>query len=308
MRVSIFKSVFLFIIFFLANLTTLQASSNCANEGVWLQVLGSGGPEINDGRASSGYLIWHNGKARILIDMGAGSLFHFEQSGASLNDLDVILMSHFHVDHSNDLPALIKASFFTARNRDLLLYGPGGNRLMPSATKFVRTLFGKNGAFKYLNSYLDGSERYQLLAYNVDTNIKNKKEVIANSSYRITALPVHHGPIPSLAWSVEIEGKKLVFSGDMNNDNHTLFSLAKNAALFVAHHAVPEEAKGIARNLHMPPSEIGKIAAKAKVKQLLLSHRMNRTLGRENISTDFIRQAYKGPLYFADDLQCFQAK
>lgn len=106
------KTTFIFTLFFLVGLTSLQAKSSCGKEGVWLQVLGSGGPELNDGRASSGYIIWHKGKARILIDMGTGSLFNFEQSGAYLNDLDVILISHFHVDHSNDLPGLIKASFF----------------------------------------------------------------------------------------------------------------------------------------------------------------------------------------------------
>ena len=62
------------------NQTALLASSSCGKNGVWLQVLGSGGPEINDGRASAGYVIWEKGKARILIDMGAGSLFRFEQS------------------------------------------------------------------------------------------------------------------------------------------------------------------------------------------------------------------------------------
>ena len=300
------KTLFIFTLFVLTSQTSLQAKSGCGTEGIWLQVLGSGGPEFDDGRASSGYVIWHNGKARILIDMGTGSLFNFEQSGASLNDLDVILMSHFHVDHSNDLPGLIKASFFSDRNRDLPLYGPTGNQLMPSATKFVQALFGSSGAFHYLNSYLDGTDSYQLLPYDVEASSKTAKEVMANSSYRITAVPVHHGPIPSLAWRVEIEGKKLVFSGDMNNDNDTLTSLATSANLLVAHHAVPEEVVGVARNLHMPPSIIGKIAAKAKVKQLLLSHRMNRTLGREKISTGIIRRAYKGPLFFAEDLKCLR--
>ena len=149
-----FKKFIIFTLCIIASQTTLHAKSNCGKDGVWLQVLGSGGPELNDGRASSSYIIWKNGKARILIDMGTGSLFNFEKSHASLNDLDVILMSHFHVDHSNDLPGLIKASFFSDRNRDLLLYGPGGNKLMPSATKFVHALFGSTGAFHYLKSYI----------------------------------------------------------------------------------------------------------------------------------------------------------
>ena len=110
------------------------AVSACDKAGTWLQVLGSGGPELDGERASSAYLVWQDGKARVLVDMGAGSLLRFEQSGADLNDIEVILMSHFHVDHSNDLPALIKASFFSGRHKDLPVYGPTGNHLMPSAS------------------------------------------------------------------------------------------------------------------------------------------------------------------------------
>ena len=282
------------------------AKTGCGEKGVWLQVLGSGGPELDDGRASSGYVIWREGKARLLIDIGSGSMFRFEQSGASLNDLDVILLSHMHVDHTNDLPALVKASFFSDRNRDLPIYGPTGNRFMPSASNYLEDLFWLDGAYQYLNRYLDGTDIYRLLPFDVDTKGKAEQVVLADSRYRLTAVPVHHGPLPALAWRVEIAGKTLVFSGDMNNDNGTLANLAKQADLLVAHHAVPEGITGVARNLHMPPSVIGKIAAKARVKLLVLSHRMNRTFGQEQTSTAQIRRTYNGPMQFADDLQCFR--
>ena len=282
------------------------AKTGCGEKGVWLQVLGSGGPELDDGRASSGYVIWREGKARLLIDIGSGSMFRFEQSGASLNDLDVILLSHMHVDHTNDLPALVKASFFSDRNRDLPIYGPTGNRFMPSASNYLEDLFWLDGAYQYLNRYLDGTDIYRLLPFDVDTKGKVEQVVLADSRYRLTAVPVHHGPLPALAWRVEIAGKTLVFSGDMNNDNGTLANLAKQADLLVAHHAVPEGITGVARNLHMPPSVIGKIAAKARVKLLVLSHRMNRTFGQEQTSTAQIRRTYNGPMQFADDLQCFR--
>ena len=105
---------------------------------------------------------------------------------------------------------------------------------------------------------------------------------------------------------MEIGGRSLVFSGDMTNQNSTLAALAEQVDLLVAHHAIPEQAGAIARSLHMPPSVIGQIAAKARVTQLVLSHRMNRTLGREQAATAQIRRAYGGPLHFTDDLQCFR--
>jgi ribonuclease BN (tRNA processing enzyme) len=283
---------------------SLPAATQCGTQGVWLQVLGSGGPEINDGRASSGYLIWRDGKARILVDMGGGSLLRFEQSGAQLNDLDVILLTHLHVDHSADLPYLIKASFFSDRDRDLPIYGPTGNQLMPSTTEFVRDLFGAHGAFRYLSGYLDGSERYRLRPQDINARGTARQKVLTTGDYRITAVPVHHGPVPALAYRVDIAGIAIVFSGDMNNDKHTLAGLAHGADLLVADHAIAEQADRVARNLHMPPSVIGEIAAQAAVKQLVLSHRMQRTFGHEQETLGLIKAHYHGPVVFAEDLQC----
>ncbi|WP_455218993.1 MBL fold metallo-hydrolase [Kaarinaea lacus] len=284
------------------------ASGDCGKEGVWLQVLGSGGPELDDGRASTGYLIWRDGQARLLVDMGAGSMHNFEQSGASINDLDAILFSHFHVDHSNDLPAFVKSSFFSDRNRDLYVFGPTGNNLMPSVPDFVKALFGADSAYQYLSSYLDGTDTYKILPKEVEATGKKEQQVSSNKNYQLTAVPVHHGALPALAWQVVIADKKIVFSGDMNNDNDTLAHLAMKADILVAHNAIPEGMTGVARNLHMPPSVIGQIAAKAQVKQLVLSHRMQRTLGAEKKqgTTSQIRKSYQGPLNFADDLQCFR--
>lgn len=299
------KSLTLFTLFIFLS-PAVASGSACHGQGIWLQVLGSGGPEIDDGRASSGYLVWRDGHARILVDMGSGSLLNFEKSHAALNDLDVILLTHLHVDHSNDLPGLIKSSFFTRRNRNLPIYGPTGNHLVPSMTTFVQTLFGKNGAFRYLSDYLDGSQPYRVLAVDVDINIKDQRVVVDNPGFRLSAVPVNHGPIPAIAWRLDMDGKSLVFSGDTSNKNNVLWRLARQADILVAHHAITEDAHPVARNLHMPPSEIGKIAAQAGVKKLLLSHRMKRTLGKENTSLSIIQNNYKGPVVFADDLQCFR--
>jgi hypothetical protein len=53
---------------------------------------------------------------------------------------------------------------------------------------------------------------------------------------------------------------------------------------------------------------IGQIAADARVKKLVLSHRMLHTLGRESQTESEIRKRYPGPLQFADDLDCFPIK
>ena len=109
--------------------------------------------------------------------------------------------------------------------------------------------------------------------------------------------------MPALAWRVEVGRAVIVFSGDTSGEGG-LARLADGADLFVAHNAVPEGATGVERNLHMPPSVIGQIAAGARVKRLVLSHRMPRTLGNEAQTESEIRKRYSGPMQFADDLDC----
>lgn len=84
---------------------------------VRVQILGSGGPEFS-ARASSGYIVWIDGKAKLLVDCGGGTFLRFSQSGAKFEDLDAILLTHNHIDHTADLNAFMKAGFFTEREAD----------------------------------------------------------------------------------------------------------------------------------------------------------------------------------------------
>lgn len=283
------------------------AESRCHAQQVELQVLGSGGPEMNDGRASSSYLIWHRGKARVLVDAGTGSSLHFEKSNAAIADLQAILLTHLHVDHSQDLPAFIKASFFTDRRDDLPVFGPQNNFLMPATSAYVKRLLAEQGAFSYLQDYVEPNRRsaYKLKAEDVPVEQGKLFSRQLTDVIKLQAMPVHHGPIAAVAWRVEINGCALSFSGDMSNKYQVLGQFAKNSDILVAHNAVPESARGVARNLHMPPSEIGKIAKQAGVKRLVLSHRMKRTSGNEPQSLEFIRQSYSGPVDWAEDMQKF---
>jgi len=290
--------------------SAVSGEVDCSADGVMLQVLGSGGPElIQDQRASSSYLVWLDGKARVLVDAGGGSAYNFGRSGAAFEDLDAIVFTHFHVDHSADLPALIKSSYFGNRDRELPLFGPSGNDLMPATTEFVTALFGSpQGAYHYLGNFIDPAQAsaYKLVAYDIPVTGKGVREGFRNERLRLSAIPVHHGPLPALAWRVDIDGHSITFSGDMNGDNHSLEKLAAKTELLVAHNAIPEDATGVARKLHMPPSVIGEIAAEAGVKQLVLSHRMRRTLGNETQTRHIIQQDYQGPLAFANDMDCFR--
>ena len=227
-----------------------------------------------------------------------------------MSQVDVFLFSHFHVDHSSDFPALIFSSWFEDRNRPLPIYGPVGNNFMPSTTEFVHDLFSDpHGAYRYLSDLVDRGAQgsYKLHPHNVAAT---SAPVLAfrSADMALHAVRVIHGAVPALAWRVEIGGKRIVFSGDTNGEGAGLTQLARNADLFVAHNAVPEGATGVERRLHMPPSVIGTIAANAQVKQLVLSHRMLRTLGKEAETQNEIKRRFSGPVVFANDLDCFPVR
>jgi len=138
--------------FALAALLVFSANAQaaaCRNPNLDVVVLGSGGPELDDNRASVGYLVRENGRAAVLVDFGSGTSLNFERAGAKIEDLQAVLLSQFHVDHVNDFPALVKGAFFTRRNCDLPVYGPSGNHSVPALPQYLARLIGRKGEKDY---------------------------------------------------------------------------------------------------------------------------------------------------------------
>ena len=80
---------------------------------------------------------------------------------------------------------------------------------------------------------------------------------------------------------------------------------AKDADALVASHAIAENSRGYQRELHALPSQLGRIAQQADARMLVLSHRMNRTKGRESQSRAKIEEHYGGHVLFANDGECW---
>jgi ribonuclease BN (tRNA processing enzyme) len=265
---------------------------------VELEVLGSGGPEI-DGRASTSYLLWVDNQAKLIVDMGSGSMLRFEIENARLEDLEAVVITHMHIDHSVDLPAFVKAGYFSKRSQSLDIIGSFGSDSFPSISEFLVGLFGENGVYRYMSDVLSPqSDSFQIIPVeiNSDTIITKKYP-----SFTLELINTHHGYIPALALAILVDGKKIVISGDTNNKDKHLELLAKDADLFIAHHAVPEHTNKFAKKLHMTPSIIANVAQVAKVKKVVLTHRMNRTLANEKESLEIIKRVYKGEVILAED-------
>jgi len=272
-----------------------------------VQVLGSGGPELASGRASSSYLVWIDGRARVLIDLGSGSMLRFRDSGARLEDLELVALSHLHVDHAGDLPALLKVGYFSERQRPLLLAGPAAGGDFPGVEDWLRGLIApRTGSYRYLSGALDGSEgQFALRTVEVSGGNTRAVTVLQTGRYTVDAIGVRHGPVPALAYRVRLGDASVVFGGDQDGGSAPFWQFAHDADLLVAHLAIPEGAGGTARRLHAPPSAIGLGAAQAGVRRLVLSHLMTRSESTLEDNLASIRKAYRGPLEVAADLDCF---
>lgn len=290
----------------------MSAGANqCPPEkGVALQVLGSGGPIADDGRASAAYLVWVDGKSRILIDAGGGTFLRFGEAGASFRDLDFIGLSHFHADHSADFIALLKSGNFSGRQRALIVAGPDGSGPFPGLNEFLKQLLDNDGgAFGYLSGYLDGTRGLpKLAAFEIDSENVGAITVLGDRDGRmhIEAMHVPHGIVPALAFRIIIGDNKIVFASDQNGNLAQFVEFAGNASILVMHMPVPEGVTGAGRNLHAPPSVIGQIANDSNAKMLLLSHFMERSLRQLDQNVGSVRSKFSGPIELATDLGCYQ--
>lgn len=262
-----------------------------------VQVLGSGGPE-GGSRASASYLVKKDGKAIVLVDFGGGAFLRYGQAKAKIEDLQAVLITHLHIDHVVELPALMKAGYFSDRKSPLNMIGPSKNEFFPGFNAFIQLQFGPKGAYRYMSDILGSeSDSFSLKTFEVD---RNKNFDFAD--LHIRAVNVNHGILPALAYAVEVDGKTIVFSGDTSAQSEALTSLSKGADILIAHHAIPEHGYEGATNLHMRPSRTAQIAKDAGVKMLLLSHRMNRTLGLEKEHEELMSKIYKKKIIWAEDL------
>ena len=151
------RRAFVSVVFVAVGILPGSAFATCSSQ-LAVQMLGSGGLDANDARASAGYLLWIDGQARLLVDAGGGIFLRFGEAEAKFESLDAIAITHLHADHVADLAALLKSGFFSDRTRQLPIIGPAGGGAFPGMSEYMRILFDpEHGAYRYLSGYLDGS-------------------------------------------------------------------------------------------------------------------------------------------------------
>jgi ribonuclease BN (tRNA processing enzyme) len=265
-------------------------------------VLGSGGPRAF-GRAGSSYIVMVDGTPRILVDAGPGAFLRIGELDLDLSGVDMVLLTHLHIDHSADLTAFFNARALTSDGPiTYRVFGPDGAGLFPKTSRFVDLLVGDGGAFAYQKTF-GAAESFAVKDLAIDLDSAQTR-ILDDKGVMIDEIATHHGDCPSIAYRITYRGVSVVFSGDMDASAlPNLVRLAKNADLLIFNCAVldPPDSPEQLYELHTPPRKIGEAARQSGVKSLLLSHIAPDVESRPTAVRNSIRASYAGPIGFATD-------
>jgi ribonuclease BN (tRNA processing enzyme) len=273
-----------------------------AKPALEVAVLGSGGPRAF-GRAGSSYIVLVGGTPRILVDAGPGAFLRIGELDLDLDNVDTVLLTHLHIDHSADLAAFFNARALTSDGTIAYrIFGPDGAGLFPKTSRFVNLLVGEDGAFAYQKTF-GAPESFAVrdLAISLDSA---RTKIVDEDGLVVEEIATHHGDCPSVAYRISYQSAVVVFSGDMDASAlPNLVQLAKNADLLIFNCAVldPPGSPSQLYDLHTPPRKIGEAARASGVKSLLLSHLAPDVEGQEDGVRKSIRASYGGSIAFASD-------
>jgi ribonuclease BN (tRNA processing enzyme) len=265
-------------------------------------VLGSGGPRAF-GRAGSSYIVLLDGTPRILVDAGPGAFVRIGELQLDLSQVDTVLLTHLHIDHSSDLPAFFNARGLTSDSAIIYkIFGPAAGGQFSKTSEFVNLLIGEHGAFAYQKSF-GAAETFDVhdLAIQLDSA---QTRIVDDRGLTIEEIATHHDDCPSVAYRITYKNKAVVFSGDMDASAvPNLAKLARNADLLIFHCAVldPPASPSQLYALHIPPNKIGQAARDSGAKSLVLSHLAPDVLSQKTAVRASIRRSYPGPIAFATD-------
>ena len=243
-----------------------------------LTILGSGSPEANARRASSGYLL-EIGEDRILLDCGGGVVDNLLSSGRLPKDITHLFFTHYHTDHMMDYARLVHAAWDEGAP-PLKVFGP------PPLIEMTNRFFGQDGAlWNDLRARTELVQTQQVWIARGGTLPRQwpapeTTEIGSDVEYRFgdwtirAALATHAEPVLTCyAYRIEHGGKVFVYSGD-TGINDAVTSLCQDAD-FLLHWCY----RGSGEALHPAlidycpdPKEIAQMAKAAGVRALYLTH------------------------------------
>jgi ribonuclease BN (tRNA processing enzyme) len=250
--------------------------------GIAVTILGSGTCVPSLQRSSCAVLM-EVGNQRLLFDSGPGTMRRLLEAETDIFELDYVMYSHFHPDHSAELVPLIFATKYPDSN---LRQSP----LTLIAGKGLKQFFA--GLKSVYGSWVELPDG-KLKLLEMDNRSKDSLDF---STFSVQSTPVVHNP-ESIAYRITAgDGSSVVYSGD-TDFSENLIELATGTDLLICESAVPDHR---AVRGHLTPSRAGEIAGRAGVGKLVLTH-FYPDCEEVDIEQE-CRRTYDGPLVLAEDL------
>src|SRR3954454_13137332 len=225
-----------------------------------LRFVGCGDALGSGGRSNTCFHVT-GAHANFLIDCGASSLPALKRLGIARDDIDLILITHFHGDHFAGLPFLLLDAQFTRRTRPLVVAGPQGIE--------TKLKLAMEAMFEHSSKT---QPRFELSVVEL-----RPQQTKSFAGVMVTPYPVVHGQSggPFLAYRIEAEGRVICYSAD-TEWTETLIPAARNADLFIAEAYYYDK---VVKN-HLSLKTLEAHLAEIKPKRLVLTHMSDDMLGR----------------------------
>ena len=243
-----------------------------------VRFLGTGSAMPTGERFQTGLLL--EGEEPLLVDCGSGVLHGLARTDVGYEGVDTLLLTHHHLDHVSDIPALMKARWL-AGEESLTIYGPAGTEEL---------IEGMLDTHEYMQDRLD------LDIHELDP-ADGPFEV---AGFDVTAMETRHS-MHCLAYRFERGPRSppFVFSGDSEAFTE-LVEFADGAAVLVHDCSFPDE---VDVSNHPTPTSLGTALAEAdaEIGRVYLTHLYPHTEGRHEEMLDAIADVYDGDVRFARD-------
>lgn len=243
-------------------------------------ILGSGASLLSPDRVLAGLMIEIAGEP-LIFDMGSGVLHRLSCSLPELTRIEHLFISHLHVDHCSDVVALVQSLWLMGYDKTLNIYGPKHLEIMAKAI---------GESFPYLIGKIKVKPHFIIPGFQT-----------RSKDWTVTAFPVNHGDFEAYGFLIEAEGKRVIYSGD-TAPSHELIKAAKGADLLIHECSLPDRLKELAPN-HSTPGEVGKVAADAEVKTLVITHLYPELLEELGDALRSIRASFSGKIIVPRDTQ-----